>query len=78
VVSNDGEPPAVPPRREARPLLIHALVDTAVAFLASVIVLLILGVSFWVVVIVALVLGIVAAPLTRRAEIRALTERESN
>ncbi len=65
---------ALPPR-EARPLIVHTLVDIAVAFLACVVVLLILGASIWVVLVVAVVLGIAAAPFTRRAEIRALAKR---
>jgi hypothetical protein len=50
-------------------------VDVVVAFLALVIVLLVLGVSIWAVIGLAAVVGTGAAPLTRRAEIRALARR---
>ena len=66
---------AVLPPRHARSLLVHTLVDIAVAFLACVVVLLILGASIWVVLVVAVVLGVAAGPLTRRAEVRALAKR---
>ena len=69
------DPASELPPREPRSLLVHALIDTAVAFLASIVVLLILGVSFWVVIIVAVVLGVAIAPVTRRAEMRALARR---
>jgi hypothetical protein len=69
------EPTAELPPREPRSLLVHALIDTAVAFLGCVVVLLILGLQFWVVVIVAVVLGVAVAPATRRAEMRALAKR---
>jgi len=77
---SQGEPdgdqaPPVLPRRDPRPLVVHALIDTAVAWLLLIIVLLILGVSFWVTLVAAVVLGVAAAPLTRRAEERALAAR---
>jgi hypothetical protein len=67
-------PPALPPR-DPRPFLVHLAVDAAVAFLLSVIVLLILGASIWIVLIVAAIAGLAAAPYTRRAEARALAAR---
>jgi hypothetical protein len=67
-------PPALPPR-EPRPFVVHVAVDAAVAFLLSVIVLLILGASIWIVLIVAALAGLAAAPYTRRAEERSLAAR---
>ncbi|MSO79877.1 MAG: hypothetical protein EXQ79_09780 [Acidimicrobiia bacterium] len=49
--------------------------DTAVIFLAVVLVLFFLDVSIWVVAIIAVILGAVAAPFTRRAEERGLARR---
>lgn len=76
---SDPEPesdrPRLLPRREPRPLVIHALVDAGVAFLALVILFLILDLSIWVTVAAAVALGIAAAPLSRRAEARALAHR---
>jgi len=63
------------PRREPRPLLVHAAVDVVVAFLALAVVLLILNVDIWTIVVVSIVVGLVAAPFTRRAEERALAQR---
>jgi type IV secretory pathway TrbD component len=71
----EPEPPALP-TRPARPLVVHALVDVAVAFLALVLLLWILGVSIWVTVVASVVAGLAAAPLTRAAEERALARRE--
>ena len=67
--------PGLPPR-PPRPFAIHWLVDAAVAFLAVVIVALFWGVPLVPLAIGALVVGAVAAPFTRRAEIRALAARE--
>jgi hypothetical protein len=69
----DERPPL--PRRDPRPLWVHAAVDVVVAFLALVIVLLILDVSIVVVVIASVVVGVTAAPFTQRAEERALAAR---
>ena len=66
------------PDREPQPLLVHFAVDAVVAFLLLVIVLLILGVAIEVIVGASLVLGLIAAPFTRRAEIKALAERRSS
>jgi hypothetical protein len=55
---------------------VHWAIDTAVAFLALFVLGLILGASILVIAIVAVVIGIVAAPYTRRAEMRALAQRE--
>ena len=54
----------------------HFGVDSTVAFLALVILGLILGVPWLVTAAVALVIGAVACRYTRRAEIRALAARE--
>jgi len=70
-----AQPPHELPRREARSLLVHVAVDTAVIFLATVLVLLILDVSFWIALVLSVILGVVVAPFTRRAEERALAER---
>jgi hypothetical protein len=55
---------------------VHFGVDSAVAFLALVLVGLIVGVPWGITAVVALVLGAIACRYTRRAEIRALTARE--
>lgn len=65
------------PPRPPRPFAVHWLVDAAVAFLAVVIVALIWGVPLVPLAISALVVGLVAAPFTRRAEIRGLAAREA-
>ena len=66
-----------PLRTEARPFVVHWLVDTAVVFLATIIVGLFLGASWWVVLIVAAVIGSIAAPLTWRADERAIAARRA-
>jgi hypothetical protein len=73
VSTQDGG--ATLPPRDAHSLVVHTVVDVAVAFLACVVVLLILGASIWVVLVLAVVLGVSAAPFTRRAEVRALAKR---
>jgi hypothetical protein len=72
---NGSETPPRLVRRDPRPLIVHALVDAAIVFLLIVIVLLVLDVDIVVVVVVAAVAGSLAAPLTRRAEERALAAR---
>jgi hypothetical protein len=55
---------------------VHFGVDSAVAFLALVMLLsVIFGVPWGIVAIISLVIGAVAAPYTRRAEVRALAAR---
>ncbi len=71
----DPQSPAELPPREARSLFVHFAVDTAVIFLAVVLVLFFLDVSIWVVAIIAVILGAAAAPFTRRAEERGLAQR---
>jgi len=68
--------PALPPR-PPRTLLVHLGVDSAVAFLAMVVLFVIIfGASVVQVALVALVIGAVAAPFTQRAEARGLAARE--
>lgn len=56
----------------------HWAVDTAVAFLALLVLLLIFGVSVIVIAVIAVVIGAIAAPQTRGAEMRALAAREQD
>jgi hypothetical protein len=64
------------PPRAPRSLLVHFGVDSAVAFLALIMVGLILGVPWGAVAVVGLAIGAVACRYTRRAEMRALAARE--
>jgi hypothetical protein len=70
-----GEQKAPLPARDPRPVVIHFLVDSAVCFLAVIVLALIWGIPWGVVAVAALVLGAIAAPFTRRAEERQLAER---
>jgi len=72
--SSPPTPGALPPR-PPRPLIVHFGVDSAVAFLALVVLGLIFGVAWGVTAAVALVIGAVACRYTHRAEVRALAER---
>ncbi len=63
------------PVRPPRPLLVHVAVDAAVAFLALLVIGLILGFGLVEIAVAALVVGAVAGPFTRRAEVRALAAR---
>jgi hypothetical protein len=54
---------------------VHFGVDSAVAFLALIMLVLIFGVPWGIVAVVALVIGAVAARFTRQAEARALAAR---
>ena len=72
----DGSTPP-PLRTEPRPLVVHFLVFTAVAFLALIIVGLFLGATWWAVLIVAGVIGAVVAPRTHRADERAMADRRA-
>jgi|GEM_PF-1609048 len=56
------------PVRPAQALWVHFVIDAAVAFVASAVLLWFFGTPFWVMVVVALILGIIATPLTRRWE----------
>jgi hypothetical protein len=55
---------------------VHFGVDSAVAFLALVVLGLLVGVPWLVTAVIALVIGAIACRYTRRAEIRALAARE--
>jgi hypothetical protein len=68
------QPPALPDR-PPRSLLVHFGVDSAVAFLALIVLGLLIGVGWGVIAVVALVIGAIAARYTRRAEARALAAR---
>ena len=70
--------PAPLPRRDPRPFPVHWLVDSAVAFLAVVLVALMFEIGLGAIVIVALVLGLVAAPFTRNLEAKALAARDAH
>jgi len=74
--TGDGEAPP-PLRTEPRPLLVHFLVITAVAFLATIIVGLFLGAPWWAVLLVAAVIGAGLAPMSRRADERAMAARRA-
>lgn len=74
-MTDEPGPPRLPPR-PPRSLAVHFGVDTAVAFLAILVLGLIFGVPLVAIVIVAIVAGAIAAPFTRRAEERALAARE--
>ena len=74
-----GDPSPAPglPIRPPRPVAVHWLVDAAVAFVAGVIVALFWGVPLVPLALAALVVGAIAAPVTRRAEIRGLEPRRA-
>ncbi len=69
--------PAPLPHREPRPFAVHWLVDSAVVFLACVLVALMFELSFVTVILAALLVGLVVAPFTRRLEARALAQRKA-
>ena len=70
--------PGALPERPPRSLLVHFGVDSAVAFLALIMLGLIFGVPWGIVAVVALVIGAVAARFTRQAEARALEARRAH
>jgi hypothetical protein len=72
-VTGDSKP--LPPR-DPHPLSLHVLVDSAVAFLAILVLGLIFGLSLPLIVGIALVAGACLAPYTRRTEERQLADRE--
>ena len=65
--------PDLPP---PRPWVVHWAIDAAVAFVAVLFLALLTGLPILAVAAAAVVVGAIAAPYTRRAEIRALAERE--
>ena len=68
-------PPALPPLRPPRSLAVHFLIDSAVCFLAVIVLGLILGIGWVEILVASLILGACVAPFSRRAEERALAER---
>jgi hypothetical protein len=75
--TNDGPASALPPRAP-RSFAVHVAIDTAVAFLATVVLGLILGVPFLAIAAIAIVAGVCLAPLTRRTELRQLARRAAD
>jgi hypothetical protein len=78
-VTTDPIPPPTPdalPARPPRPLIVHFAVDSAVAFLALVLLGLIVGVAWGITAVVSLVIGAIACRYTHRAEVRALAARQ--
>ena len=73
----DTGPIRLPPR-SPRSLFVHWAIDSAVAILAILFLGLIAGFSLMTILVTGVILGVVAAPFTRRAEIRALAAREQN
>jgi hypothetical protein len=57
---------------------VHFGVDSAVAFLALIVLGLLVGIPWGVVAVVALAIGAIAARFTRQAEIRALAARRQH
>lgn len=74
----DGGAPVRLPPRPPRLLVMHWAVDTAVAFVALIVVASFFGAPIVGIAIVAAVIGVFAAPFTRRAEARALAAREAD
>jgi membrane protein implicated in regulation of membrane protease activity len=69
--------PAPLPHREPRPFAVHWLVDSAVVFLACILVALMFDLSFVSVILASLLVGLLVAPFTRRLEARALAQRRN-
>jgi len=67
--------PARLPPRPPRSLVVHWLVDSAVAFVATVFLAWLVAFPLIPLAVISLVIGAVAAPYTRRAEMRALAAR---
>jgi hypothetical protein len=63
------------PDRPPRPLVVHWVIDAAVAFLLTVIVAVFLGASLIAVAIAAAIAGVFLAPWTRSLEARGLARR---
>jgi hypothetical protein len=60
-----------------RPFPVHWLVDSAIVFLAVILVALMFEIGFGAVIIASLVVGLAAAPFTRNLEAKALAKREA-
>jgi hypothetical protein len=76
VTDPSSSTPGALPARPPRPLIVHFGVDSAVAFLALVVLGLIFGVPWGITAFVALFIGAIACRYTHRAEVRALAERQ--
>lgn len=76
-MDSDSSEHELPTRLAQRPW-VHFVIDSAIAFLATALVLWFFGTPFWVMVLVALVLGSIATPLTRRWEYRQLLARNDS
>ncbi len=74
----DGDAPRPLPERPPRPLVIHWVIDAAVAFLLTAIVALFLGASLIAVAIAAAIAGVFLAPWTRSLEARGLARRREH
>jgi len=76
-----ADPGAGPPqdprplRTEPRSVMIHWCIDAAVVFLATIVIALIVGIPWEVVLVLSLALGACAAPVTHRADERAMAAR---
>jgi hypothetical protein len=75
LTSEPSSPPPLP-SRPPHSLFVHWAIDSAVAFLALLVLGLILGASILIIAAIAVVLGIAVAPSTHRAEMRGLAQRE--
>ena len=71
----DGDAPRPLPPREPRPLFVHWAVDSAVVFLLTVIVAIVLGAALVTIAIAAVIAGVFLAPWTRSLEARGLARR---
>ncbi len=71
----DGDAPRQLPPREPRPLFVHWAIDSAVAFLLTVVVAIFLGAALITVAIAAVIAGVFLAPWTRSLEARGLARR---
>jgi hypothetical protein len=71
----DGDAPRPLPPREPRPLFVHWAIDSAVAFLLTVVVAIFLGAALITVAIAAVIAGVFLAPWTRSLEARGLARR---
>jgi hypothetical protein len=72
-----SEPIRLPPR-PPRSIFVHWAIDSAVAALAILFLGLVAGFSLVTILVTGAILGVVAAPFTRRAEIRALAARQQD
>ena len=76
MTSPDESGPVRLPPRPPRSVFVHWAIDSAVAILAILFLGLITGFSLVTILVTGAILGVVAAPFTRRAEMRALAARE--